>query len=157
MEPLRHLLVTGSNAGTDGAGVPLVGGQYHGPEQARTSRHKAIAIPNSFRISVRVLSLGVAASIVGILLHAVAIWVTTKNVVQQQPNGTRQRAWPNHIDLWPTRVMLLAVAFAVVVQTLSLLTFCGGVGIVSSLKNLLCCSLLTFDRFVDFEKLGFTA
>jgi hypothetical protein len=97
------------------------------PEQARKAKGKARAAPNVFRVLVRVVALAVAASIIGVLSHAAAVWFTTRKVVQQQPNGVRQRAWPNHLDGWPTWVMLGAAVIAVVVQILSLLTFCGGV------------------------------
>lgn len=122
MEPLRHLHLPAQirNAGSR---------NFSNNETAlgQNGKRKARAAPNAFRVVVRVISLAVAASIIGVLAHASVVWFTTRNVVQQQPNGVRQRAWPNHIDVWPTWVMLGAAVIAVVVQILSLLTFCGGV------------------------------
>lgn len=96
-------------------------------EQVRTAQRKAQAAPNTWRIVVRGVALVAAASIIGVLAHASAVWSSTREVIQTNPNGYRLRAWPVRIDLWPTWVMLGAAVIAVVVQTLSLLTFCGPV------------------------------
>jgi uncharacterized MAPEG superfamily protein len=127
MEPLRHLLLPSQHARRSSAGMPLVSGEGPTREEIRRTQRKARAAPNAFRVLVRVIALAVATSIIGVLSHATIVWFATRNVVQRQPNGTRQRAWPNHIDGWPTWVMLGAAVLAVIVQILSLLTFCGGV------------------------------
>ncbi|KIW88325.1 uncharacterized protein Z519_10892 [Cladophialophora bantiana CBS 173.52] len=122
MEPLRHLVLPNQQTARQH------GITEHAPthEQFRKAQGKARAAPNICRVLVRFIALGFAASIIGVLAHAAVVWATTRNVVEQQSNGIRQRAWPNHIDVWPTWVMLGAAVFAVVVQILSLLTFCGG-------------------------------
>ncbi|KAH8684493.1 hypothetical protein BGZ60DRAFT_397674 [Tricladium varicosporioides] len=61
------------------------------------------------------------------LSHASVVWTSTRYVIQQDENGMRQRAWPAHIDLWPTWVMLGAAVIATCVQIVSLLTLCGPV------------------------------
>lgn len=117
MEPLRH---------TSGPSVSIeYGPTYNGVCNAQ---HKAQAVPHSVRVVIRFISLTAAASIIGILAHASTVWFATRNVVQQQLTGIRQRAWPAHIDLWPTWVMLGAAVIAVFIQTVSLLTLFGGVG-----------------------------
>ncbi|KIW30784.1 uncharacterized protein PV07_02485 [Cladophialophora immunda] len=123
MEPLRHLVLPSRHS------VEQHTFTQHTPthEQVRKAQRQARAVPNVCRVLVRIIALAVAASIIGVLAHAAAVWFTTRNVVQQQPSGMRQRAWPNHIDVWPTWVMLGAAVIAVIVQILSLLTFCGGV------------------------------
>ena len=116
MEPLRH---------HSGPSSTEYGPNYNG---IRKPERKARAVPHSIRVVIRIFSLAAAASIIGILGHASSVWFATRNVVQQQPTGIRQRAWPAHIDLWPTWVMLGAAAIAVFIQIVSLLTLFGGVG-----------------------------
>jgi hypothetical protein len=117
MEPLRHH--SGPSLSAE------YGPNYNG---IRNPQRKALAVPHSVRVVIRIFSLATAASIIGILGHALTVWFGTRNVVQQQPSGIRQRAWPAHIDLWPTWVMLGAAAIAVFIQIVSLLTLLGGVG-----------------------------
>lgn len=113
MEPLRLLQNDYNNGEPSRAAV------------AAKYRRKRQAVPHSFRVGVRITTLAVGLAIVGVLAHAAAVWFSTRYVVQRQPDGTRQRAWPAHMDLWPTWVMLGAAVIAIVVQTLALLTLCG--------------------------------
>ena len=90
------------------------------PASATSSTH-------SFRVAVRTFSLIIGSAVVGVLAHASAVWFSTRYVVQQQPDGSRQRAWPAQMDLWPTWVMLGAAVIAILVQIVAFLTLCGGV------------------------------
>jgi hypothetical protein len=97
-------------------------------DKVRSLQRKARVTPQPFRVVIRLIALAIAASVVGVLAHASTVWFTTRYVVQQQPNGFRQRAWPAHMDLWPTWVMLGAAVIAILIQIVSLMTLCGGVG-----------------------------
>lgn len=120
MEPLRHQA---------GPSIFVDGTEYDSSYKGvRNSQRKARAVPHSVRVAIRIFSLVAAASIIGILGHASMIWFSTRNVIRQQPSGLRQRAWPAHMDLWPTWVMLGAAVIAVFIQIASLLTLIGGVG-----------------------------
>jgi hypothetical protein len=114
MEPLRHFQSDGRSGPST---TPLVA----------DSRRRRQAIPHSLRVCIRIAALATGAAIVGVLAHASAVWFSTRFVVQQQPDGSRQRAWPAHMDLWPTWVMLGAAVIAILVQMLAFLTLCGGV------------------------------
>jgi len=113
MEPLR--LLQGDND------VPSIS------PVAANSRRRPQAVPHSFRVAVRTFSLIIGSAVVGVLAHASAVWFSTRYVVQQQPDGSRQRAWPAQMDLWPTWVMLGAAVIAILVQIVAFLTLCGGV------------------------------
>ncbi|OAL35370.1 hypothetical protein AYO20_05421 [Fonsecaea nubica] len=123
MEPLRHLVLPSQNT----AAAPPYAFTEPTHEQTRRAQGEARAVPNSFRVLVRIVALAAAASIIGVLAHATVVWINTRSVILQQPDGSFQRGWPDHIDLWPTWVMLAAAVIAVVVQLLSMLTFCGGI------------------------------
>lgn len=114
MEPLRHLQ---SNLSGGPSTTPFVA----------NSRRRRQAIPHSIRVGIRIFALATSAAIVGVLTHSSAVWFSTRYVVQQQPDGSRQRAWPAHMELWPTWVMLGAAVIAILVQMLAFLTLCGGV------------------------------
>lgn len=123
MEPLRHH--PGQSHHDPGPSVSVEYGPTY--KEAHQARRKERAAPHTVRVVIRLLALVVAASIIGVLAHATGVWFTTRDVVQQRPNGIRQRAWPLHIDLWPTWVMLGAAIIAIFIQIVSLLTLCGGV------------------------------
>lgn len=117
MEPLRHLN-THSQSLNNGSGPSY--------EQVQNSKKKALARPNHLRVIIRLITLAVGASIVGVLAHAAAVWYTTRYDILMQPHGVLMRGWPAQMSLIPTWVMLAAAAIAIIVQIVALLTLVGG-------------------------------
>ncbi|KIX97719.1 uncharacterized protein Z520_06497 [Fonsecaea multimorphosa CBS 102226] len=118
MEPLRSL-------NTHGQSPHLrVDTSY---EQVRNAKRKALTRPNRLRVIVRLITLTVGASIVGVLAHAAFVWYSTRNYILMQPHGIRMRGWPAQMDLIPTWIMLAVAVIAIVVQIVALLTLLRGV------------------------------
>ncbi|KAI1626186.1 hypothetical protein EDD37DRAFT_626584 [Exophiala viscosa] len=118
MEPLRHH--PGQSGFNASAYVPT-------QEQVRKSIKEVRATPRSSRLLIRVVTLGVAISLIGTLGHTSIVWFQTRNVISNTANGSRQRAWPDHMDLWPTWVMLGAAVISICFSILALLSLCGPV------------------------------
>jgi hypothetical protein len=118
MEPLRHLKIhQQTTRPQDGSA----------PEKAGLTKAKALARPNYVRVTIRLLTFIIDASIVGVLAHSAAVWYSTRNAILKQPHGFRMRAWPARMDLVPTWVMLAVGAIAIFVQIIALLSLIGGV------------------------------
>ncbi|OQU96079.1 hypothetical protein CLAIMM_02215 isoform 2 [Cladophialophora immunda] len=117
MEPLRHLNTHGQSPH---AGV----GASH--ELERSAKKRALARPNLLRVVIRLITLTVGASIVGVLAHAAVVWYTTRNDILMQPHGIRMRGWPAQMNLIPTWIMLSVAVIAMVVQIIALLTLLRG-------------------------------
>ncbi|KAK4947660.1 hypothetical protein LTR10_013606 [Elasticomyces elasticus] len=118
MEPLRH---------HPGQGGFTASNYIPSQEQLRKSIKEARATPRSSRLLIRVITLGVAISLIGTLGHSSIVWFQTRNVISNTANGSRQRAWPAHMDLWPTWVMLGAAVMSICISVLALLSLCGPV------------------------------
>ncbi|OAP54955.1 hypothetical protein AYL99_10655 [Fonsecaea erecta] len=95
-------------------------------DQVRNAKKTALARLNRLRVVVRLITLTVGASIVGVLAHAAVVWYTTRDDVLMQPHGIRMRGWPAQMDLVPTWIMLAVAVIAIVVQIFALLTLLRG-------------------------------
>ncbi|KAK6359339.1 hypothetical protein TWF696_000500 [Orbilia brochopaga] len=81
---------------------------------------------DKFRTALRVLVLIIAATIVGLQAHALAVWKDTRDdVVDQRPDGGqwRMQSWAV-MDFTPTWTTLGVAAASVVVQTIALISIC---------------------------------
>lgn len=104
-------------------------------EQVKQAERNARGRPSFLRIIVRVITLAVGASILGVLAVSVAVWYSTRHDVLTQPGKLAQPGWPSSMDLKPTYALLAASGIAIAVQLLALFTL---VGSVSSSKILPC-------------------
>jgi hypothetical protein len=118
MEPLRHLKLHQQTARPQSSSAP---------ERARLTKAKALARPNYIRVTIRLLTFIIGASIIGVLAHSAAVWYSTRNAILKQPHGFRMRAWPARMNLTPTWVMLAVAVVAIFVQIIALLSLIGGV------------------------------
>jgi hypothetical protein len=130
MEPLRLL---------NGGNQSLISGNGVNHDQVRNAKQRALVLarPNVLRVIVRIITLAVGASVLGVLAHAAAVWYTTRNDVLMQPHGIRMRGWPAQMDMIPTWLMLAVAAIAILVQVVALLTLIRGVST----------AVLSFTRF----------
>jgi hypothetical protein len=93
------------------------------PASAVSVKHaerRARARPSFRRIMLRIISLVIGASILGVLAHTTYVWFATRKGVLMLANSVTLPSWPAEMDLTLTWVMLATAALIVLLQILAL-------------------------------------
>ncbi|KAF2431028.1 hypothetical protein EJ08DRAFT_208450 [Tothia fuscella] len=81
--------------------------------------------PHSIRICLRVVSLLLSISIIGIIIHTILVYNKDPNISWVYPHGNRLRAFPSVVVMKPTYFMLAAAILATILSILALITLLG--------------------------------
>src|ERR1700754_4860999 len=98
MEPLRHHHGRSHSHSGHSHGPSVTVNYGPSKEQIHHAKRKELARPNFRRTLIRLITLAVGISIVGVLAQATAVWYTTRHDVLRQPNGFRMPGWPEGMN-----------------------------------------------------------